>query len=354
MNWALIMAGGSGTRFWPASRQAKPKQFLSLWGGLTLIEETCSRIRSVIPKERLDVFTQASQVSWVAKHLKIKSSQIVGEPMGRNTAPCAIWAALRILKKDPDAVITILPADHFIGKPDQFARALKSAYEVARKTGQPVTLGIQPDSAHTGYGYLEMQKKETTQNGFQVYRLKRFHEKPDTKKAEAFLKSGKFLWNAGIFVWKASELVACAEKYLPKTVQILRKIVDQKIQGKKLAELFSRIEPISIDYGLMEQLKGEILTIPVSVGWSDVGSWSALSKLMNSDREKNVFQGHVIPVRSHGNFIRTSQKPIALVGVKDMVVVDAGDILLICPKKETEAIRELVGELQKRKMKSYL
>ncbi len=354
MNWALIMAGGFGTRFWPASRKALPKQFLSLWGKETLIEATCSRIKNIVPKQRLEVFTQAQKVAWAAKHLKIAKSQIVGEPMGRNTAPCMIWAALRILKKDPDAVMSILPADHFIEKPKLFSQALKAAYEVARQTGQPVTLGVQPDSPHTGYGYLEIQKRAMTQNGFAVYRLKQFHEKPDAKKAAAYLKSGKYLWNAGIFVWKASELVKCAEKYLPGSVKILRQIVDQNPQGKKLAKLFGKVQSVSIDYGLMEPLKGKILTIPLSVGWNDVGSWSTLSKLLPANKEYNVLQGNVIAVRSRGNFVRTSQKPIALVGVHNMVVVDAGDILLVCPKSETESIRDMVQELQKRGMKEYL
>lgn len=354
MNWALIMAGGSGTRFWPASRKALPKQFLKLWGGKTLIEETCDRVRGLAPKERLEVFAQASKSAWVAKHLKISKNQVVGEPMGRNTAPCAIWAALRILKKDPGAVIAILPSDHFIGKPKDFVRALKTAYEVARQTGQPVTLGIQPDSPHTGYGYLEMQKQEMSRDGFKVYRLKQFHEKPDAKKAAAYLKSGKYLWNAGIFIWKASALVECAEKYLPESVKILRQIVDQKIQGKKLAQYFSRVQSISIDYGLMEPLRGKILTIPVSVGWNDVGSWSTLAKLLPEDRDQNVYQGNIVSVRSRGNFVKASGKPIALVGVQNMVVVDAGDVLLVCPKSETESIRDLVAELQKRGMKAHL
>lgn len=182
MNWALIMAGGFGTRFWPASRKALPKQFLKLWGNETLIEETCDRIRGIVPKQRLEVFTQIEKVSWVTQHLKISKSQVVGEPMGRNTAPCMIWAALRILKKDPHAVMSILPADHFISNPKKFSQALEAAYEVARKTGQPVTLGVEPDSPHTGYGYLEMQKKVMTQKSFSVYQLKQFHEKPDAKK----------------------------------------------------------------------------------------------------------------------------------------------------------------------------
>ncbi len=354
MNYALIMAGGSGTRFWPASRKALPKQFLKLWGKETLIEETCSRIRKLVPKDRLEVFTQASKADWVAKHLKISKSQVVGEPMGRNTAPCAVWAALRLLKKDPDAVIAILPSDHFIGKPKQFEKALQAAYSVAQKTGQPVTLGIQPDSPHTGYGYLELQSKKANQSGLPVYQLKQFHEKPDAKKAVAYLRSGKFLWNAGIFVWRADELVKCAEKYLPTSVIILRKIVDENISGKKLAELFSRVESISIDYGLMEHLKGKILSIPVSVDWNDVGSWSTLAKLLKQDRDGNVFQGNVVAVRSQGNFVRTQGKPVALVGVKDMVIVDAGDVFLVCPKSETESIRDLVNELDKRNMKGCL
>lgn len=354
MNYALIMAGGSGTRFWPASRKALPKQFLKLWGKETLIEETCSRIRKFIPKDRLEVFIQASKADWVAKHLKISKSQVVGEPMGRNTAPCAIWAALRLLKKDPNAVIAILPSDHFIGKPRQFQAALKTAFDIARKTGQPVTLGIQPDSPHTGYGYLELQSKKMTQSGFSVYQLKQFHEKPDAKKAAAYLTSGKFLWNAGIFVWRADELVKCAEKYLTSSVKILRKIVNESISGRKLAELFSRVESISIDYGLMEHLKGKILSIPVSVDWNDVGSWSTLAKLLKQDRDGNVLQGNVVAVRSRGNFVRAQGKPVALVGVKDMVIVDAGDVFLVCPKSETESIRELVAELDRRSMTEYL
>lgn len=354
MNWALIMAGGSGTRFWPASRKALPKQFLKLWGKETLIEETCSRIRKLVPKDRLEVFTQASKADWVAKHLKISKSQVVGEPMGRNTAPCAIWAALRLLKKDPNAVMAILPSDHFIGKPKQFEKALKVAYAVAKKNGQPVTLGIEPDSPHTGYGYLELQSKKLRQEGLSVYQLKQFHEKPDAKKAAVFLKSGKYLWNAGIFIWRADELVKCAEKYLPASVKILRKIVDEKVNGKKLAELFSRVESISIDYGLMEHLKGKILSIPVSVGWNDVGSWSTLAKLIKQDAQGNVLQGNVVNVRSSGNFIRSQTKPIALVGVKDMVVVDAGDVFLVCPKSETESIRDLVNEIRRRGFERYL
>jgi len=354
VNWALIMAGGSGTRFWPASRKALPKQFLKLWGKETLIEETCSRIRKLVPKDRLEVFTQASKASWVAKHLKISKLQVVGEPMGRNTAPCAIWAALRLLKKDPNAVMAILPSDHFIGKPKQFEKALKAAYAVAKKTGQPVTLGIEPDSPHTGYGYLELQSKKLRQEGLSVYQLKQFHEKPDAKKAAVFLKSGKYLWNAGIFIWRADELVKCAEKYLPAAVKILRKIVGEKVNGKKLTELFSRVESISIDYGLMEHLKGKILSIPVSVGWNDVGSWSTLAKLIKQDAQGNVLQGNVVNVRSSGNFIRSQTKPIALVGVKDMVVVDAGDVFLVCPKSETESIRDLVNELRRRGFERYL
>ena len=354
MNWALIMAGGSGTRFWPASRKAQPKQFLKLWGKQTLIEETCARIRGLVPKERLEVFTQAQKVSWVAKHLKILKSQVVGEPMGRNTAPCAIWAALRLLQKDPQAVLAILPSDHFIAKPKEFSRALKAAYEVASRTGQPVTLGIQPESPHTGYGYLEMQKKVMRQGSFSVYQLKQFHEKPNAKKAQSFFKSGKFLWNAGIFVWKASALVACAEKYLPQTVKVLREITTTQAQGKELKQLFSRAQSISIDFGLMENLKGKILTIPVSVGWNDVGSWSTLAKLMPADKQQNIFQGNVVSVRSRGNFVRGNKKPIALVGVQNMVVVDTGDVLLVCPKSETESIRDLVAELQKRGRQAYL
>lgn len=346
--YALIMAGGSGTRFWPASRNAMPKQFLSLWNKKTLIEETCLRIQPLVPRERLEIFTKQDKVRWVSQHLKISKNQIVGEPVGRNTAPCAIWSALRVLKQNPDAVLAILPSDHFIGKPLVYAKALKTAYAVAAETGLPVTLGIQPDSPHTGYGYLEMGAVKIRQSGFAVHGLKAFHEKPDLKRAQAYLKSGKFLWNAGIFIWKAQSLVNAAEKYLPDTVQKLQKIVDGRLSAAQINRIFESVESVSIDYGLMEKLKSGILTMPVSVDWNDVGSWSTLAKLLPADKDDNILQGNVISVRGKGNFVRSGKKPIALVGVENMIVVDAGDVLLVCPKSETESIRDLVAEMKAR------
>lgn len=354
MLWAVIMAGGFGTRFWPESRQAKPKQFLRFFSRETLLEQALSRLSPQIPPSRVFAVTQQDKVSLTRKLLKkVPAKQIIGEPVGRNTAPCAVLAARLAIQRDPHAVIALFPADHVIVKTNTFRQALKSASEVAEKSLLPVTFGIRPSFPHTGYGYLEMGRLDCKSGGFPVYKLKKFHEKPNDANARRFVRSGKFLWNSGMFVWKASALLAAAETHLPLAKKYADKIVEASVE-KGLKKYFPFMPNISIDYGLMEKLKGQILTIPVDFGWNDVGSWHSLSDLAASDHEGNIVTGQVLMVDSRRNIVRSGKRLIALLGMEDCVVVDTEDALLVCPRSKTESIRKVVDALRKKKLTQYL
>lgn len=353
MNWAVIMAGGRGTRFWPASRNANPKQFLSLFGKKTLLEQTADRLTGVVGSSQRVVVTQNEKKPLVRRLLKAGSSQVIGEPVGRNTAPCMILAACQIVRRDPDAVIAFLPSDHHIALEKVFKSSLRAAFKAARLSEMPVTFGIRPSAPFTGYGYLEMGPAAEKTDDFTIYKLKAFHEKPSKEKAVRFFKSGRFLWNSGMFVWRADKLLEAAREFLPEAYALADEITKSRSE-KTLARLFPKMPNISIDYGLMEKMKGRILTLPVDFGWSDVGGWSALADLLPGDASGNVVQGHSVLVRSSGNFVKSSGKLIALVGMKDCVVVDTPDAVLVCPKSQTESIREVVEALKTSGQSSYL
>ncbi len=353
MLWSLIMAGGSGTRFWPESRHRKPKQFLSIFGKKTLIEQTVDRLKPLVSPSRVLVITNKQHTGVVKKLLKISSSQIVGEPMGRNTAPCAVLAAALFLKKDPDAIAAILPSDHKILREPLFRKALDAAAKVSDKTGMPVTFGIRPSFANTGYGYLEMGPKFSKMNGLPVYRLKRFHEKPNAAKAKKFVRSGRFLWNSGMFVWRADKLMEAARKFLPDAHDLALKIADEGLE-KGLNRHYKKMPNISIDYGLMEKMAGNILTLPVDIGWHDLGGWLAFEEFWEKDAEGNSVRGRAVLLESQNNIVKSEKRLVAMIGVKDFVVVDTDDALLICPKSKSEEIRNIVKALKDRKMEVHL
>lgn len=352
--WAVIMAGGSGTRFWPESRKDRAKQFLNIFGRKTLLQQTFDRIKTVVPPSRILVFTAQDKAALAAKLLHIPRSQVIGEPVGRNTAPCAAWAASLILKKDPSAVLGIFPADHLIKDETTFAKVLRVAYEQADREGMPVTLGIKPDQPHTGYGYLEMAGKKVQVGNTPVFFLKCFHEKPTLARARAYVRSKKFLWNAGIFIWRADCLLETTRRELPGVFKPVVKIAAGGGTAASVKKLFSRVPNISIDYGLMEKLSGGILTIPVSMGWNDVGSWATLRELFPVDRSGNLSIGNNVLVESSGNLVKSSGRLIATVGLKDHVVVDTGDAVLVCPLHETESIRKIVAQLKKTNRRQFL
>jgi mannose-1-phosphate guanylyltransferase len=278
---------------------------------------------------------------------------VIGEPVGRNTAPCAVWAAALALSKDPSATLGIFPADHYIRDEKKFAKTLRAAYRTAGQEGCPVTLGINPEFPHTGYGYLEMGPRFSMTEGVPFFHLKKFHEKPEPAAAARYCRSGKFLWNAGIFIWRADCLLETARRHLPAVFDAATAIVGEKITGARLRTLFAAMPNISIDYGLMEKIPGEILTVPVSMGWNDVGGWAALKNLLAKDAKGNVTSGRTLLVDSTGNLVRSKGKLIAAIGLKDHVVVESEDAILVCPMDKTESIRKIVQELQK-KNQQYL
>jgi len=354
MLWAVIMAGGSGTRFWPESREKNPKQFLQVFGQETLLEQTVSRLKKNIPSSRILVITQKNKVALSRKLLKsLPPSHIIGEPVGRNTAPCAVLAAAIALKKDPKAIIGLFPADHLISKPSVFKKAVAAATKIAWEEKLPVTFGIKPSFPHSGYGYLEMDKQIRRVAGFAAYRLKRFHEKPSHKKAVTFVRSKRFLWNSGMFVWRADELLKTAQRYLPAVERTASKIVKGNF-AKNMERFFKSMPNVSIDYGLMEKMKGKILTMPMDLGWSDLGGWHSLHEIFPQDAHGNITIGSNLLIESSGNIVKSNDRLVALLGVKDLVVIDTPDALMICPKEQTESIRSIVKELRQRKWKQYL
>jgi len=347
MNWAVIMAGGSGTRFWPASRKKFPKQFLPLVSEKSLLEETFERAQKIAHKQNILIFTSQDKTALVRSMLKLPSSQVIGEPCGRNTAPCAIWAAGIICRKDPKGILSLLPADHHIGKPKVFVAAMKAAYRAAHVSGMPVTLGLKPKGPHTGYGYLERRDAYEKIGSYSIFKLKRFLEKPKLAAAKRFVASKKYFWNAGIFVWSASRLLEAAKRYQPEAFRMTQKI-GPKNKPTKL--FFSKIPAISIDYGLMEHLGGNILTLPVDMDWNDVGSWASLADLRKG---AGSLAKRTIEIDSRNNYV-SSEKLVALLGVRDLVVVETGDAILVCSKKESESVRKVVDALQKKNLRSYL
>lgn len=354
MFWAVIMAGGSGTRFWPESRNKLPKQFLSFFSKKTLLEETVDRLKKVIPVSRILIVIQKNKTSLIRKTLKhFPAAQIIGEPVARNTAPCAAVAAAWILKRDPDAVIGLFPADHYIQKAGVFSKALKAAASLAQSSGMPVTFGIRPEMPHTGYGYLELGKSYRRVQGFKVSRLKQFREKPTEKRAVEYCRSARFLWNSGMFVWKASELLNAFKRHMPQAHRLALLIAGGNL-NQKMAAYFSKMPSISIDYGVMEKMKGKILAIPLDIGWSDVGSWQGLSGLFPKDSAGNLSLGRSLMVRSSNNFVKSKQRLVVLLDVDHLAVVDSPDAILVCPKNKTEAIRDVVQALKKSKLHGYL
>lgn len=332
---AVIMAGGKGERFWPLSREKFPKQLLSLTGKKSLLQETLERIQPLIPPRDILVVTRRSLARVIERQLpQVPRKNIISEPVGRNTAPCIGLAAKRIKE---DAVMVVLPADHIITPRRKFLDTLKKAVTLAKETENLITIGIKPTYPATGYGYIEAGNKEKQQ----VFRVKRFVEKPDKKKAERFLKSGRFFWNSGMFVWKKSVILEAIGKYMPSLYQKL-----QMVSSKNISKLYPGLPNVSIDYGIMEKAKNSLL-IPADFSWEDLGSWESLDKFLSRDKKKNAIMGRVSTIDS-GECIMVNRKGLlAAIGVSDLIIVSTEDVTLVFPKGKGQQVKKLVGKLRK-------
>ena len=342
---AMIMAGGRGTRFWPLSRNEKPKQFLSVINHKTLLESTIDRVHPLIPSSRVRILGNIVHKKWLKAFAdSIPSSHILFEPVSRNTAACIGWAATELLETDPEAVMVVLPADHYVYPKAGFQNVVQKAVDIAQKEAVLVTIGIVPDHPHVGYGYIEVND-EIESNHFQV---KAFYEKPSLEVALTYLETGRYFWNSGMFIWKVSTILDAFKRHLPAHYEVLQKIRHLKkdrMYAKNLRGLFEKFDNISIDYGIMEKAGAETRLIPAKFKWSDIGSWTSLEDFWHKDTYGNAFHGKKVTLDSSNNLIYSQDRTIALVDVHDMIVVDSGDAIMILPKSSDQRIKDLVAHL---------
>lgn len=347
--YAVLMAGGRGTRFWPASRHSRPKQLLSMLGGSPLVRQTFERLVPMVPPERILVVTGEDLGPAVRALLpEIPEANFLLEPEGRNTGPCIGWAALHLAKRDENAVMAVLPSDHLIAAPEKFRRILAAASDWARRGDHLVTLSIRPDRPETGYGYIEVGDPCGEADKIPVLRVLSFREKPDLATAERFLKAGTFFWNSGIFLWKASTLLDSLSQYLPEVLAGLQRMEEARGKSDAAAarKAFLDLPSISIDYGVLERAR-KVYTFLGEFGWNDVGSWASVYELSHKDASGNACGLETITLDSSGCLVEAPGRLVALIGVRDLVVVDSGDALLVCRRNECQRVREVVEALKK-------
>jgi len=345
--YGLILAGGRGTRFWPRSRRAHAKQVLRFLGERSLIQQTVDRLRPLIPPERQWILTSPPLRDEIVRQLpEVPKEQILAEPAQRNTAP-AIGLAAHILQSiDPDAIMGVFPSDHIIAKPARYLRFVRPALQAAAQ-GKIVVLGIQPRWPETGYGYIEFAKGIQA-GSLEPIAVRKFKEKPDLKTATRYLKAGNFFWNAGMFFWKTSVLLDALREFQPKTATLLASLPAFKTRGflAKVNAVFPNCENISIDYAVLEKARNVVGIATGDFGWNDVGSWNAVYELLPRDGSANIFRGHALVHDSSGNYVDAEGKLVALVGVKDLVIVDTPDALLIAHRPRSQEVGDIVKKLE--------
>lgn len=344
---ALIMAGGRGERFWPKSRRSLPKQFLEITDdGKTMIQLTVERISPLVDMKDIFIATNKDYKKLVLKQLpEIPEENILCEPVGRNTAPCIGLGAMHISSKYEDALMLVLPSDHQIKFNKMYLTALNDACQVAEKGENLVTIGIMPDYPETGYGYI---KFNTHDMDGRAYKVERFVEKPSLEVAKEYLATEEYLWNSGMFIWKVSSILKNMEKLMPETYAGLTRIksaIGTENQEITLEQEFVKMEAQSIDYGIMEKARN-IYILPGMFGWDDVGSWLALERIKKTNEFGNVVDGNIITVDTQNCIIQGTKKLIATVGMKDMIVVDTEDAMLICAKDSTGSIKKVLENLK--------
>ncbi len=351
--YAIILAGGSGTRLWPRSRQDHPKQFLDLVSERTMLQETYDRIVPLVPEENVFVITSWRYVDDVHAQLPyVPKAQIIGEPEGRGTAPPVALAALLLRERDPDAITFILPADHVIPNGELFRRALAAAAQTADQNFL-VTLGITPAFPETGYGYIHAGEALGDANGMNVFRVRRFLEKPNLETAEKFVASGEHFWNSGIFIWRGDKILQEFSRHMPDTLKQMETLVQRGLDAPSFQQDWKGLPNETIDYGIMEKAE-HVAMLPLDAGWNDVGSWAALYDLMARDDAGNAVQGNHIGVDTTASLIYSHKRLVATIGLENVIVVDTEDALLICAKDRAQDVKKIVDELKARNAKKYL
>jgi mannose-1-phosphate guanylyltransferase len=363
---AVILAGGRGTRFWPRSRTRTPKQLLNIVGKDTMLEQTVARLRPLIPAERIWTVTNTEQAAAVRKQLPSAArKRVLTEPMGRNTAAAIGLAAIHVRHAaGSDALMAVLPADHYIELDKKYREIVSAALDVARHPGRMVVLGIPPARPETGFGYVERMGESVGTKGFLVFAVRRFTEKPELKLAQEYVAMGNYHWNAGMFFWRVSTFLENLKQFLPKTHTALEKLsvaIGTRSYERKLRAIYPKLENISVDYAVLEpatRAEGlrRVFVIPAEVGWSDIGSWGAVHGLLldKNSSDGNVFVSPGYALDASGNLISCPGKVAALIGVHDLIVVDTPDALLICPRDRAQDVAKIVKWLEEQKLRRLL
>jgi mannose-1-phosphate guanylyltransferase len=356
MYWAVIMAGGSGTRLWPLSRQKYPKQALKLVGEKTMFQYAVERITPIFPVERILVVTRNEHgpiLMSQAPELPIEN--FILEPEGRGTASAIGLAALLLENRDPGAVMAILTADHFISKTEYFCEILTASEQIAVE-GSLVTLGIQPSSISTGFGYIQHGLTLGERNGLEFFDVQRFIEKPDLTTAEQMVLNGNYSWNSGMFVWKLERIFEELELQMPEfyaKLLDLKKTLNTVDYHSKLNRIWPTIKKQSIDYGVMEGAR-QVVVIPVDIGWTDIGSWGSLLELLPTDSAKNVLVANHIEIDTHNTLVFGEDRLVATLGVDNLIIIDTKDALLVCSRERAQDVKELVEKMNKEQKSIYL
>ena len=343
--YAILMAGGVGSRFWPVSTTDFPKQFHDMLGsGSTLIQKTFSRLSKLIPAENILILTNESYNNLVLEQLPmVKQEQVLLEPAMRNTAPCILYASLKIQKQNPDAVMVVAPSDHWIEDEDEFSRNLQQCFDFCQKENALMTLGIQPTFPNTGFGYIEFDKSDSNP----IKKVNQFREKPDYETAKSFLQSGNFLWNGGIFIWSVKAITEAFEKFQPQMNALFQKGVESynsSNEKKFIEENYANAENVSIDYAVMEKAKN-VYVLPATFDWNDLGTWGQLHEKIDKDEYNNgVINAKVVMENASNNIVRSdANKIIVIDGLHDYIIVDKEGVLLIYPKSKEQDIKRITA-----------
>ncbi len=347
--YAILMAGGVGSRFWPVSTAEYPKQFHDMLGaGETLIQKTFSRLSKLIPVENILILTNEKYNAIVLEQLPlVKQEQVLLEPAMRNTAPCILYASLKIQKQNPDAVMVVAPSDHWIEDEEAFTENLQQCFDFCAKEDALMTLGIQPTFPNTGFGYIEYDKTD----GNPVKKVSQFREKPDYETAKSFLQSGNFLWNGGIFIWSAKSITEAFEKFQPQmNALFLKGLESYNTPNEKsfIEENYALSENVSIDYAVMESAKN-VYVLPATFDWNDLGTWGSLHEKLDKDENNNaVVNATVLLKNASSNIISTAKDKLVIIdGLEDFIIVDKDNVLLIYPKSKEQEIKGIVSHLNK-------
>ncbi|WP_342438041.1 mannose-1-phosphate guanylyltransferase [Paenibacillus sp. FSL L8-0436] len=357
--YATILAGGGGTRFWPLSRQEIPKQLLNISGNDIMLNDTIERFKGIIPQENTVIVTNRTQAVLLESimHSSVQKSNILIEPVARNTSASILFAAFSIQHMaQEDSLMVVLPSDHYITDEPQFRLTLDEACTVAMENDRIVTIGIKPTFPSTGYGYIAYDKEPISASPVAVYDVAEFVEKPNFQKAQGYLASGNYLWNSGIFIWKTSVILDNFKRYLPRLYNTMLPI-SEALGTDQEAETINRIYPllqnISIDYGILER-SDEVVVLSGQFGWNDIGSWDALGAIFPPDESGNIIKANHIGIDTRNSIIYGNGRLITTIDVDGFIIADTGDAVLICPKDKAQSVKDIVDLLKEKGMTSYI